>query len=88
VSAVKTRGQRKIRTGHVISDRMDKTIVVEIERLVKHSLYKKYIRRRSHLYVHDEKNTGRIGDKVRVVETRPLSRQKRWRLLEIVRRAE
>jgi small subunit ribosomal protein S17 len=82
------RGQRKIQQGRVVSDRMDKTIVVTVERIIQHPLYKKHIRRRSKLYAQDEKNTCRIGDTVRVIETRPLSKTKRWRLLEIVERAK
>ena len=88
MSAPEGRGRRKIRTGRVVSDRMNKTIVVMAERLVQHPLYKKYIRRRSKFHVHDEKNICRVGDTVRVIETRPLSKLKRWRVLEIVSRAE
>lgn len=79
----------KIRIGRVSSDKMDKTIVVTIDRLVKHPLYKKYIRRRKKLYVHDEQNTAGIGDTVEVAEiTRPLSKLKRWRLVRVVERAK
>jgi len=83
-----TRGQRKIRVGQVVSDRMNKTVVVTVERFVEHRLYRKHIRRRSKLYAHDEKNACHIGDTVRVVETRPLSKLKRWRVVEILARAE
>ena len=82
------RGRRKIRTGKVVSDRMDKTIVVSIERLVKHPIYGRYVRRRAKFKVHDEKNECRIGDTVRFMETRPLSKDKRWRFVEFVERAK
>lgn len=79
----------KIRTGRVESNKMDKSIVVVIDRLIKHPLYKKYIRRRKKLYAHDEQNTAGIGDKVEVAEmTRPLSKTKRWRLVRVVERAK
>jgi small subunit ribosomal protein S17 len=86
VSATEDRGQRKIRIGRVVSDKPDKTIVVEIERYVEHPLYKKHIRKRSKLHAHDEKNESHVGDTVRVIESRPMSRMKRWRLIEIVAR--
>jgi small subunit ribosomal protein S17 len=79
---------RKQRIGRVVSDRMQKTIVVVEERLVMHPRYRKYVRRRTKHYVHDEREQARVGDIVRIEETRPLSRLKRWRLVEIVRRAE
>ena len=88
MSETDARGQRKIRVGQVVSDRMNKTIVVQVERFVEHPLYHKHIRRRSKLYAHDEKNECHVGDTVRVIETRPLSKTKRWRVLEIVSRAE
>ncbi|OGV95420.1 MAG: 30S ribosomal protein S17 [Nitrospinae bacterium RIFCSPLOWO2_02_FULL_39_110] len=78
---------RKIRTGTVISDKMDKTVVVKVERFVKHPVYKKIIRRSNKFKVHDEKNECSVGDKIKIIETRPLSKEKRWRLLEIVERA-
>lgn len=81
------RALRKTRVGKVISDKMDKTIVVAIENSVKHPLYKKILKRTYKLKAHDEKNECSIGDKVRVMETRPLSRDKRWRLVEIVEKA-
>ena len=81
------RGQRKTRVGTVVSDRMDKTVVVQVERLVLHKLYKKYIRKRAKYKAHDGENTARIGDRVLIEETRPLSKDKRWKLKEIVRRA-
>lgn len=86
--AEKERGLRKVRVGRVVSNRMDKTVVVAVERLVKHSFYKKYIRKTSKLYAQDKKNECNIGDIVRVVETRPLSKLKRWRVDEIVERAK
>jgi small subunit ribosomal protein S17 len=82
------RGRRKLRVGKVVSDRMDKTIVVSIERLVKHAEYGRYVRRREKFKVHDEKNECRIGDVVRFMETRPMSKDKRWRFVEVVERAK
>jgi small subunit ribosomal protein S17 len=82
------RGLRKIRTGRVTSDRMDKTVVVTVDRLVRHPLYGKTIKRRSKLYAHDENNECGMGDIVRVAETRPLSKTKRWRVIEVVRKAQ
>lgn len=84
----KTQGLRKERVGKVVSDKMDKTIVVVIERRFPHRLYKKFIRRRKNYYAHDEKNACRIGDKVRIVETRPKSKSKHWRLTAILERAK
>ena len=78
---------RKTRTGKVVSDKMDKTIVVAVEDRVAHPLYKKIIKRTYKLKAHDEKNECGIGDIVRVMETRPLSKDKRWRLVEIVEKA-
>ncbi|HAA33752.1 MAG TPA: 30S ribosomal protein S17 [Firmicutes bacterium] len=80
------RGSRKVRVGKVVSDKMDKTIVVAVERSTRHPLYGKIIRKTKKYKAHDEDNTCRIGDKVRIMETRPLSRDKRWRLVEIVER--
>ena len=82
------RNLRKTRTGKVTSDKMDKTIVVAIEEHVKHPLYKKVVKRTYKLKAHDENNECRIGDTVRVMETRPLSKEKRWRLVEVVERAK
>jgi small subunit ribosomal protein S17 len=82
------RGRRKLRVGKGVSDRMDKTIVVSIERLVKHAEYGRYVRRREKFKVHDEKNECRIGDVVRFMETRPMSKDKRWRFVEVVERAK
>ena len=82
------RGRRKVRTGVVVSDAMDKTVLVRIDRQVRHPLYGKTVRRSSKLAAHDETNDAHVGDTVRVVETRPLSKTKRWRLVEIVERAK
>ena len=82
------RGTRKERVGMVVSDRPDKTITVSVETLVRHPLYKKRVRRSKRLMVHDEGNEARVGDTVRILETRPLSARKRWRLASIVSRAE
>lgn len=82
------RNQRKARVGKVISDKMNKTIVVEITRTMKHPLYERVIRTSSKLYAHDERREARLGDTVRVMECRPLSKLKRWRLVEIVEKAE
>ena len=82
------RNFRKQRTGKVVSDKMDKTIVVAIEYNVKHPLYGKIVKRTYKLKAHDENNECRIGDRVRVLETRPLSKDKRWRLVEIVEKAK
>jgi small subunit ribosomal protein S17 len=79
---------RKERIGRVVSDRMQKTIVVVEDRLLQHPRYRKYVRRRTRYYVHDEREQAKVGDIVRIQETRPLSRLKRWRLVEIIRRAE
>ncbi len=82
------RGYRKVKIGKVVSDKMDKTIVVAIENRVKHPLYGKIIKRTYKLKAHDESNECKIGDKVKVMETRPLSKEKRWRVVEIVERAQ
>lgn len=79
---------RKVREGIVISDKMDKTVVVNVESRVKHPLYGKVMTRSERLKAHDETNSAGIGDRVRVMETRPLSAKKRWRLLEIVEKAK
>jgi small subunit ribosomal protein S17 len=81
------RGDRSIEEGIVLSDVRQKTITVEIKRLVKHPRYGKYIFRSTHLHAHDEKNEAKKGDRVEVIETRPISKQKRWRLVRIVERA-
>jgi small subunit ribosomal protein S17 len=82
------RNNRKVRTGRVTSDTNDKTIAVTIERLVRHPLYGRVVRRKSKLMVHDEQNTAHVGDLVEVMETRPLSKTKRWRLTTIIERAK
>jgi small subunit ribosomal protein S17 len=82
------RGRRKVREGLVVGDKMDKTVVVEVEDRVKHPLYGKVIRRTSKLKVHDEQNSAGIGDRVLLMETRPLSATKRWRLVEILEKAQ
>ena len=87
-STQKQRGERKVREGYVVSDKMDKTIVVTLEDRVKHPLYGKVIRRTSKVKAHDEANTAGIGDRVRLMETRPLSATKRWRLVEILEKAK
>jgi small subunit ribosomal protein S17 len=79
---------RKTRVGRVVSDKMDKTIVVAIEDRVAHPLYKKIVKRTYKLKAHDEKNEAGVGDRVRVMETRPLSKDKRWRVVEIVEKAK
>lgn len=83
-----TRGRRKTRVGKVISDKMDKTIVVAIADNKKHPLYNKVVKTTYKLKAHDEENTCKIGDTVKVAETRPLSKDKRWRLVEVVERAK
>ena len=82
------RGRRKVRTGVVVSDKMDKTVVVRIDRQVRHRLYGKTVRRSSKFAAHDEQNDAHVGDTVRLMETRPLSKSKRWRVVEIVERAK
>ena len=88
VSTTKARGARKTREGLVLSDKMDKTVTVEVEDRVKHKLYGKVIRRTSKLKAHDEQNAAGIGDRVLLMETRPLSATKRWRVVQIVERAK
>jgi small subunit ribosomal protein S17 len=88
VTQTNERGRRKVRTGVVVSDAMDKTVLVKIDRQIRHPLYKKTVRRSSRLAAHDEANEAHMGDTVRVVETRPLSKTKRWRVVEIVERAK
>jgi small subunit ribosomal protein S17 len=81
------RGKRKVKVGRVVSDKMDKTIVVSVERLARHRVYKRVIRLTTKFKAHDERNEAHIGDTVRIEESRPLSATKRWRLVEIVARA-
>jgi small subunit ribosomal protein S17 len=84
---MKERGIRKTLIGIVCSDKMDKTVVVRVERLVKHLRYRKYVKKGTKYKVHDEKNECHIGDTVSIIETRPLSREKRWRVKDIIKRA-
>jgi small subunit ribosomal protein S17 len=85
---METRKLRKERTGLVVSDKMDKSITIEVERKVKHPIYGKFVKKTSKFIAHDEKNECNIGDTVRVMETRPLSKNKCWRLVEIIERAK
>lgn len=78
------RGNRRTRVGIVVSDKMDKTVVVKVDQMIKHPVYKKYIKRRVRYKAHDEENNCTAGDKVLIVETRPVSRDKRWRIREII----
>ncbi|TCC10777.1 30S ribosomal protein S17 [Kribbella soli] len=87
-TTTEARGSRKTREGLVLSDKMDKTVVVEVEDRVKHKLYGKVIRRTSKLKAHDEQNAAGIGDRVLLMETRPLSATKRWRVVEILEKAK
>lgn len=82
------RNQRKVRVGSVVSDKMEKTIVVSITDSVKHPLYKKIVKRTVKFKAHDEENQAKIGDRVKIMETRPLSKDKRWRLVEIIEKAK
>jgi len=84
---MKTQLMKNKMVGTVVSDGMDKTVIVLVERLVKHKFYKKYIRRRSKFAAHDENNASRVGDKVLIIQSRPLSKTKRWRVSEIVEKA-
>ena len=79
-------GKRRTKTGRVVSDKMDKTIVVSVERLRRHPIYKRVVRLSSKFKAHDEENTARVGDTVRIEESRPLSREKRWRVVEVIAR--
>ena len=83
----KGRGKRKIQNGVVIGDKMDKTVVVEVRTMVLHQRYKKYLRRRRRYKAHDEQNNCRLGDRVEIIETRPISKTKRWRVRKILSRA-
>ncbi|MEN8782145.1 MAG: 30S ribosomal protein S17 [Desulfobacterales bacterium] len=84
---MKKRGMKRQVIGTVVSDKMDKTVVVQSERLVKHRLYEKYIRRRAKFSAHDAENSCRIGDKVLITESRPLSKTKRWQVSQILEKA-
>jgi small subunit ribosomal protein S17 len=83
-----TRGRRKVREGYVVSDKMDKTVVVQLEDRKKHALYGKVLRRTTKVKVHDEENAAGVGDRVLLMETRPLSATKRWRLVEVLEKAK
>jgi small subunit ribosomal protein S17 len=82
------RGRRKVREGYVVSDKMDKTVIVAVEDRVKHRLYGKVLRQTTRMKAHDEDNSAGVGDRVRIMETRPISATKRWRLVEIVEKAK
>ena len=82
------RGRRKVREGYVVSDKMDKTVIVAVEDRVKHRLYGKVLRQTTRMKAHDEANAAAVGDRVRIMETRPLSATKRWRLVEILEKAK
>lgn len=82
------RGRRKTQEGTVVGDRMEKTVVVEVNRLVRHPLYKKVLRRRSRFKAHDPSNDCAVGDRVRIMETRPLSKTKRWRVVSVLEKAK
>ena len=82
------RNERKSKTGVVVSNKMEKTVVVAVERLVQHSLYSKSVRQTVKFKAHDENNDSNVGDKVKIMETRPLSKDKRWRVIEIVEKAK
>ena len=84
---MKTRGKKRELSGTIVKDKMDKSVVVQVERVVKHRLYKKYIRSRSTFMAHDQENACQVGDKVLITESRPLSRHKRWRVSKIVQKA-
>ena len=88
MTAEAARAQRKVRTGVVVGTAMNKTAVVVIERLMKHAHYKKYVKRVKRLLVHDEENRCAVGDRVQIMETKPISKQKHWRLVEIVEKAK
>jgi small subunit ribosomal protein S17 len=82
------RAMRKTMVGTVVSDKMDKTVVVAVERRFRHPVYKKYVRTTKRYHVHDAENTCRVGDRIRIIEGRPLSKKKRWRLASIIERAK
>ena len=87
-AGLRPRGTRKVREGMVVSDRMDKTVVVEVTRLVRHPAYQRVIRRRARFKAHDQGNQCAVGDRVRIMETRPLSKSKRWRVVTLVEKAK
>ena len=85
---MEVRNLRKQKTGVVVSNKMDKTIAVQVERRLMHPIYGKFVKRSKKFFAHDEENTCKVGDKVRIMETRPLSKNKRWRLVEVIERAK
>ena len=87
-TSTETRSMRKVRTGTVISDKMDKTVVVRVQTLKEHPKYKKHVRQSTRFKAHDEQNQCKIGDRVRIMETRPISHDKRWRVVAIVEKAK
>ena len=87
-TAEASRGRRKERVGKVVKDKMDKTVIVSLTRQVPHPLYKKYFKKTTKFVAHDEKNDAKAGDTVRIMETRPLSKTKRWRVVEVLERAK
>ena len=87
-TAATERSRRKVRTGVVVSDAMDKTVVVRINSQIRHPMYGKIVRRTTKLNAHDEANDAHVGDRVRITETRPLSKTKRWRVVEVIERAK
>ena len=87
-TSVRKRGRRQVQTGVVVSDKQDKTIVVRVDRTVLDPLYRRYVKRSNRVHAHDEENQCRVGDRVEIVSTRPVSRLKRWRLQAILERAE
>jgi small subunit ribosomal protein S17 len=87
MTQLETRSQRKTRVGEVVSDKMDKTAVVAVTRLVRHALYGRFVKKTSRFKVHDEKNECQVGDIVKIMETRPLSKDKRWRLVEVMKKS-
>lgn len=82
------RGNRKVKTGIVVSDKMDKTVVIAIETFVTHAMYKKQVKKTTRFKAHDENNECKVGDKVEIMETRPLSRDKRWRVVQVLEKAK
>lgn len=87
-TATASRGRQQVKVGTVVKDQMDKTVVVTVTNTVMHRLYRRYIKRTSKFFAHDENNECRLGDRVQIVSSRPLSKQKRWRVKEILKRAE
>jgi small subunit ribosomal protein S17 len=88
MTGVEKRGRRKVRVGQVVSDKMDKTAVVAVTRLIRHPTYSRFVKRTTKFKAHDEKNECHVGDFVRIMETRPLSKDKRWRVIEVVKKSQ